>query len=80
MSKLKCDCGAAERLPERAYGTLPEASRLFGIGLKKLRLRVAEGCFPIYMGGTSWPRVKFTEVEEWLRSTRVPIEPEDDDE
>ena len=58
---------------QRTYGTLPEASRRFGIGLKKLRQRAAEGAFPIYSGETAWPRIKFAEVEEWLRSTRVPI-------
>ena len=58
---------------QRIYGTLPEASRRYGIGLKKLRQRAAEGAFPVYSGETAWPRVKFAEVEEWLRSTRVPI-------
>jgi hypothetical protein len=79
MSEHECACGAVYTLPERTYGTLPEASRRFGIGLKKLRLRGAEGCFPVYMGGTTWPRVKFTEVEAWIRSTIVPIEPEDEE-
>lgn len=65
---------AASNSPvQRTYGTLPEASRRFGIGLKKLRQRATEGCFPLYTGGTSWPRVKFAEVEAWLRSTRVPV-------
>ena len=58
---------------QRTYGTLPEASRRFGIGLKKLRQRAAKGAFPVYSGETAWPRVKFAEVEEWLRSTRVPV-------
>ena len=58
---------------ERTYGTLPEASRRFGIGLKTLRRRAAAGAFPTYSGETAWPRVKFSEVEQWLRSTRVPI-------
>ena len=56
------------------YGTLPEASRRFGIGLKKLRQRADEGKFPVYSGETAWPRIKFSEVEEWLRSTRIPIQ------
>ena len=55
------------------YGTLPEAARRFSIGLKKLRRRGAEGCFPVYTGETTWPRVKFSEVEAWLRSTRIPV-------
>ena len=58
---------------QRTFGTLPEANRRFGIGLKKLRQRAAEGAFPVYSGETAWPRVKFAEVEEWLRSTRVPV-------
>jgi hypothetical protein len=58
---------------QRTYGTLPEASRRFGIGLKKLRQRATEGCFPVYTGDTFWPRVNFAEVEAWLRSTRVPV-------
>ena len=55
------------------YGTLPQAARRFGIGLKRLRLRAAEGCFPIYTAESTWPRVKFAEVEDWIRSTRVPV-------
>lgn len=57
--------------PGPIYGTIPEASRIFGIGLKRLRQCAAEGCFPVYMAGASWPRVKLSEVEEWLQSTRV---------
>lgn len=57
--------------PAPIYGTIPDASRLFGIGLKRLRQRAAEGCFPVYTADTTWPRVKFSEVENWLRSTRV---------
>ena len=53
------------------YGTLPAAARRFGLGVKMLRRRAAEGCFPTYSGDTAWPRVKFAEVEAWLRSTRV---------
>jgi len=55
------------------YGTIPEASVVFNIGPKTLRKRAAEGCFPTYTGGTAWPRVKFVEVEAWLRQTRVPV-------
>jgi excisionase family DNA binding protein len=55
------------------WGTLPEAARRFGIGVKTLRRRAAAGEFPVYSGGTAWPRVKFSEVEQWLRSTRVPV-------
>ncbi len=58
---------------QRTYGTLPEASRRFGIGLKKLRQLAAKGAFPVYSGETAWLRVKLSEVEAWLRSTRVPI-------
>ncbi len=58
---------------QRTYGTLPEASRRFGIGLKKLRRHAAKGAFPVYSGETAWLRVKFSEVEAWLRSTRVPV-------
>ena len=55
------------------YGTLPAAARRFGLGVKSLRRRAAEGCFPTYSGATAWPRVKFAEVEAWLRGTRVPV-------
>ena len=53
------------------YGSIPEAARRFGIGEKLLRRRVAEGEIPAYAGGTARLRVKFSEVEAWLRSTRV---------
>lgn len=63
---------AARNDPHRPeFGTLPEASKRFGIGLKRLRARARDGCFPVYTGDTAWFRVKFAEVEAWLRSTRV---------
>jgi hypothetical protein len=55
------------------YGTLPQAARRFSIGLKRLRQCAVEGRFPVYTGETAWPRVKFSEVEAWLRSTRISV-------
>ena len=55
------------------FGTLPQAARLFGIGVRRLRRKADEGAFPLYSAGSAWPRVKFTEVESWLRSTRIPV-------
>ena len=55
------------------FGTLPQASRVFGIGVRRLRQKADEGAFPLYTGDSAWPRVKFAEVEAWLRSTRVPV-------
>ncbi len=54
------------------YGTINQAARRFGTGAKRLRTLAAAGAFPMYDLGTAWPRVKFSEVETWLRSTRVP--------
>jgi hypothetical protein len=59
------------RYSEPLYGTLPAAAKRYGLCLKTLRKRAAEGAFPIYSGDTAWPRVKFAEVEAWLRSTRI---------
>jgi hypothetical protein len=56
------------REPELA--TLPELSRRYGIGLHALRRAAKRGDFPIYMCGTSWPRVALTDFERWVRSTR----------
>ena len=55
------------------FGTLPQASRLFGIGIRRLRRKADEGAFPLYTGDSAWPRVKFAEVEAWLRSTRISV-------
>ncbi len=61
--------GGTPKVQARKYGTLPEAARYFGLSPKTLRRRAEEGAFPIYYAGGSWPRVDFTEVEAWLRST-----------
>lgn len=63
--------GEAANLPE--YATLPRAAEHFGIGLKTLRRLVAAGDVPSYSAGTSWPRVKPSEVEAFIRSTRVRV-------
>ena len=53
--------------------TLPEAHRCYGIGLKTLRREAARGSFPVYAAGTHWPRVRRSEFDAWLRSTRVRV-------
>lgn len=55
------------------YITIPEASRRLGIGLRSLRRRAREECFAVYSADSAWPRVKLSEVEGWLRSTRVRV-------
>ena len=55
-----------------SYGTIPEAAGLFGIGVKHLRQMAKEGRFPIYDCETSRPRVCFSEIEQWIRSTSGP--------
>ena len=51
--------------------TLPQIHRLYGIGLKSLRRAAARGAFPVYSADTSWPRVKRSDFEQWLESTRI---------
>ena len=56
------------------YGTLPEAARRLGVSVKVLRREAKAGAFPVYTAGTARggrARVRFAEVEAWLRSTRV---------
>ena len=53
------------------FGTLPEAARRYGIGLRTLRRAARVGAFPLYSAETTWPRVCFSEVEAWVRSTRI---------
>ena len=55
------------------YATIPEVSRLLGISPRRLRLALKAGAFPVYDVGTSWPRVKVSEVERWIESTRVAV-------
>ena len=55
------------------YVTIPHASRLLGISARRLRLAVRDGKFPIYDVGTAWPRVKVSEVQRWIESTRAPL-------
>jgi len=54
------------------YGTLPQAARRFGIGIKRIRKHAALGDFPIYKVGQTWPRVKFSDIEHWIQSTVIP--------
>ena len=60
-----------ENPTQTEYGTYPQASRRFNIGVRRLRAKGRDGCFPVYGGAGSWPLLKFSEVERWLRSTRV---------
>ncbi len=56
------------------YGTLPEAARRFGVSVKVLRREVKRGTIPAFTAGTGngkRRRVRFSEVEAWLRSTGV---------
>ena len=56
---------------EPEWGTIPQAARRFGLGVKMVRRMAREGAFPVYLERSGWPRVKYTEVEIWLRSTRL---------
>ena len=61
----------SESTPQ-AYGTIPQAARRFGIGVRLLRRVVLhDGLVPVYSASSLRPRVCFAEVEAWLRSTRV---------
>ena len=51
--------------------TIPELHRVYRLGLKALRRAAARGDFPVYLAGTSWPRVRRAEFEAWLASTRL---------
>jgi len=62
---------SVKRTSATEYETLPQVARRLGIGIKTLRRAAKEGAIPVYYAGTSWPRVKFTEAEAWLRSTRA---------
>lgn len=62
---------AAKRIDTPELLTLPAAHRRYGIGLRTLRREASRGSFPTYSVGTSWPRVLRTDLERWIRSTRV---------
>ncbi len=53
--------------------SFPEIRRLYGIGLATLKRAAAQGSFPVYEAGTPYrPRVRRSEFEEWLSTTRIP--------
>ena len=54
------------------YETLPATSRRTGVGLKTLRAAGARGEFPVYRV-TKWPRVRRTEIDDWISSHRVRV-------
>ena len=51
--------------------TLPSLSRTYKIGLHTLRRAAASGALPVYMCGSNWARVRRSEFEVWLKSTRL---------
>ena len=54
------------------YATIPAASRVLGIGERVLRRAIRDGQVPVYDVGGAWPRVALAEVQDWIRSTRIP--------
>jgi excisionase family DNA binding protein len=58
---------------EQIAGTIREAAKRFGLGEKLLRMHVRRGEIPSYTAGCKWSRVLFSDVERWLKSTRVPV-------
>ena len=58
---------------DRELLTLPQLNRETGIGLRTLRRALASGDLLAYSAGTAWPRVRRSEFESWIASTRVPI-------
>lgn len=60
----------ARRQPDPTYGTIPDAAKRLGIGRRQLVRAIDAGDVAAYQVG-GWRRVKFSEVEAWLRSTRV---------
>ena len=53
--------------------TLPEAGRRFGLSRAVVRQAAAAGLFPVYYPGTTWPRCKVEEFEQWVESTRAEL-------
>jgi len=60
---------------QQLFGTIRQAARRFGLGEKLLRRIVKAGAIPLYSAACNRPRVAFSEVERWLRSTRMPVTP-----
>ena len=51
--------------------TFAALRRQYGLGDRTLKREAAAGSFPVYRAGTAWPRVRRSEFEAWLDSTRV---------
>ncbi len=58
---------------DRELLTLPSVSRIYGIGVKALRRAAERGDFPTYAVGTSWPRIRRSEFDLWVASTRLHV-------
>ena len=58
---------------DRELLTLPQLNRETGIGLRALRRALAAGDLPAYSAGTAWPRIRRSEFDSWIESTRVPV-------
>ena len=56
------------------YGTIPDAARRLGLPVKLLRAAVKRGDLRCYaLPGSQRRRVRFTEVEAWLRGGVVTL-------
>jgi hypothetical protein len=53
------------------YLTIPAAAKLLGLSPHLLREQAKREAVPTYSVGSSWPRVRITDIEDWVRSTRV---------
>ncbi len=59
--------------------SFPEIQRRYGIGLVTLKREASRGSFPVYEAGTPRrPRVRRSEFEEWVSTTRIPQRGQDD--
>jgi predicted DNA-binding transcriptional regulator AlpA len=55
-----------------AFVSIPEASRLSGIGLPQFRRAISAGDLAAFEVG-GWKRVRWSDVVRWIESQRVPV-------
>ncbi len=61
-------------LEEPEFTTIPQASKILGIGPRQIRRACREGEIAVFQIG-DWPRVRLEDVRRWVGAQRVPATP-----
>ena len=70
MSDMQRACPTAISHDPQRLVTIPTAAARLGVGRRQLDRAIEKGLLHVYDLGGGWPRVKWTQVVEWIEGTR----------